>query len=147
MGSSEQNDTPFAGTLLSSPSSLPEHNGSMSVAGRVAKISDVSEKLIAARSGAGVGWSFVQPRAAGSAHCARKRKERHCCCRLGAGCRKQRILGGLVIYRVSDSSDAQQLKTWLFFHLSDDGSARSGVCEYYSLFHRCLKTSDSYSFL
>lgn len=106
---------PFARTLLSSPSSLPEHNGSMSVAGRVAKISDVSEKLIAARSGAGVGWSFVQPRAAGGAHCARKRKERHCCCRLGAGCRKQRIWGGLAIYRVSDFSDAQQLKTWLFF--------------------------------
>lgn len=117
MGSSEQNDAPFAGTLLSSPSSLPEHNGSMSVAGRVAKISDVSEKLIAARSGAGVGWSFVQPRAAGSAHCARKRKERHCCCRLGAGCRKRRILGGLAIYWVSDFSDAQQLKTWPFFSL------------------------------
>lgn len=93
-GSSEQNNALFAGTLLSSPSSLPEHNSSMSVAGKVAKNSEVSEKLIASCSGAGVDWSFVQPRAAGSAHCARKHEGRRCCCGLGAGCRKQRILGG-----------------------------------------------------
>ena len=116
-GSSEQNDALFAGTLLSSPSSLPEHNSSVSVAGKVAKNSDVSEKLIAACSGAGVSWSFVQPGAAGSAYCARKRKGRRCCCRLGAGCRKQRILEGFAMYRISDFSDAQQLKTSPLFSL------------------------------
>lgn len=90
-GSSEQNDALFAGTLLSSPSSLPEQNSNVSVAGKVAKNSDFSSKLIAAHSGAGVGWSFVQPRAAGSTYCARKQKGRRCCCGLGAGCRKRRI--------------------------------------------------------
>lgn len=53
-GSCEQKDAPFAGTLLSSTCLLPEHNSGVSVAGKVAKNTAVSAKLIAAHLGEGV---------------------------------------------------------------------------------------------
>lgn len=57
-------NTPFFHFLL------PEHNSSLSVAGKVARI-QLSQDSWLLPAPAGAGWSFVQPVTAGSAHCAR----------------------------------------------------------------------------
>lgn len=119
--SSEQNDAPFAGILLSSTPLLPEHNSSLSVAGKVAKM-QLSQDRDCCLCGAGAGWSFVQPRAAGIAHCTGE----------------HRIWEGVGTYRVSG-------KNKLLRCLMDEVLSQV-VCKHYSWFHSWLKTWDAYSF-
>lgn len=145
-GSCEQNDALFAGTLLSSHSSLPRHNSSESAAGKNAKNSNVPEKLIAAGSGVGVDWSCVQPRAA-EVLIVQQRARADTGAAGWTLLQSAEDLGeGVASYRVSDFSDTQQLKTAPLFSLVWWSSARSGVCKYYSLFHSWLNTWDLYPF-
>lgn len=117
-------NTPFFHFLL------PEHNSSLSVAGKVAKIQLSQDSwLLPARCGC---WLELCP-----AHNCRQ-----CTLRKGnAVAAESTGFGrGLATYRVSGNSKL------LCFHSLSDEVLGQVVCKHYSLFHSWFKTWDSYSF-